>query len=176
MDLATAALIFSTQLMDKTSSWQYDRETMAQVVDGIVRTTDNLQEVETLIKIARWESGGFRKDVVSCKVRGDHGAALGAFQVHPFTEQERIDLCSSDLARQATVALFHVRDSVSSCRRQGFHGSNLLTVYTHGRCHVSADGVARSHWGDGKELQRIVWTENAPEVLRKRATAETTDE
>lgn len=159
MDLATAALIFSTQLMDKTANWEYDHDTMAAVVDGIVRTTDDVQEVETLIKIARWESGGFRNDVVTCKVRGDHGAALGAFQVHPFTAQERTDLCSKDLAKQAAVALFHVNDSVRACKRQGYRGSNLLTVYTHGHCHVARDGVARSHWGEGKELQLIVWTE-----------------
>lgn len=159
MDLATAALIFSTRLMDKTSSWEYDRETMAAVVDGIVRATQDVQEVETLIKTARWESGGFRKDVITCKVRGDHGVALGAFQVHPFNEQERIDLCSHDLAKQAAVALFHVNDSVTTCKRRGFHGANLMTVYTHGHCHASHDGVASSHWGDGKELQKLVYTE-----------------
>lgn len=167
MDLATAALIFATQLMDRTSTWEYDRATMSDVVTGIVRTTDDAAQVETLIKIARWESGGFRKDVASCRVRGDHGQALGIFQVHPFNEQERIDLCSKDYAKQAAVALFHVNDSVAACGRSGFKGHNLLTIYTHGRCHVSRDGVARSHWGDGHEVQALMWTETEQVVFTK---------
>jgi hypothetical protein len=172
MDLASAALIFSAHLMDKTAGWKYDHDAMAAVVSGIVRTTDDVQEVETLIKIARWESGGFRKDVITCKVRGDHGQALGAFQVHPFNEQERKDLCSADLADQAKVALFHVNDSVKTCRMRGYRGSNLLTVYTHGHCHADQHGVARSHWGDGSELQHIVWTEVHESAIPKRSDAE----
>lgn len=148
--------------MDKTynPAWPYDRQTMSQVVDGIVKTTSDPQEVETLIKIARWESGGFRADIASCKVRGDHGLARGIFQVHAFNAQEAIDLCSKDFAKQAAAALTHVNDSVNTCKRRGLKGSNLLTVYTHGHCHVAKDNVAFLHWGDGTELQKIIWTQS----------------
>jgi len=159
MDLATAALIFSTKLMDTTynPAWApYDRQAMSAVVAGIVETTNDVQLVETLIKIARWESGGFRADVATCKIKGDGGAALGIFQVHPINAQERADLCSPDFAKQAAVALSHVNDSVNTCKRLGFKGSDLITVYTHGKCHVAKDGVPRLHWGDGKEIQAIL--------------------
>lgn len=159
MDLATAALIFATQLMDTTypKNWgQYDRQTMAAVVNGIVKTTSDLREVETLIRIARWESGGFRADVASCKIKGDHGRAMGIFQVHPITLQEQNDLCSLDYAKQAAVALSHVNNSIDTCKRWGLKGSNLLTIYTHGKCHAARDKFASSRWGDGKAIQTII--------------------
>ncbi len=159
MDLAGAALIFATNLTDSTwnKNWgPYDHQTMAHVVDGIVRTTDDLHEVETLIRIARYESGGWRSDVVSCNVKGDHGLAYGAFQVHPLTDQDAIDLCSKDTAEQAAVALRYVDASVEACKKFGLKDSNLLTVYTHGHCHVAKDNIAALHWGDGKELQAIM--------------------
>lgn len=166
MDLSTAALIVATRLMDRTSTWEYDAWTMGDVVAGIVRTTTDFQSIETLIKIARWESGGFRKDVGTCKVKGDHGAALGIFQVHPFNDQEREDLCSPDYAKQAAVALFHVNDSIATCTKFGMKGHDLLSVYTHGRCHSFQDNVARIHWGNGDELRSLMWTEEHPPVTK----------
>lgn len=159
MDLAAAALIFSTNLTDNTwnKDWgPYDHQTMSLVVEGIVRTTNDVHEVETLIRIARYESGGWRGDVASCRVKGDNGYALGAFQVHPFDAQERADLCSGDFAKQAAVALHHVNESVNACKKLGLKGSDLLTAYTHGKCHAASDFIVSSHWGDGKALQEII--------------------
>jgi hypothetical protein len=167
MDLATAALIFATQLMDKTTNpgLEYDRLTMAATVAGIVKVTSDPQQVETLIKIARWESGGFRRDVASCKVKGDNGMAMGLFQVHPISRQEALDLCSDDYSKQAAVALAHVNDSVRYCKMAGYSGSNLLTIYTHGHCHRSKDNVAWLRWGDGKAIQKIIDTAPREEVV-----------
>jgi hypothetical protein len=158
MDLATAALIFSTKLMDSTynRNWgPYDRQTMAAVVTGIVKTTTSLREVEMLIRIARWESGGFRKDVANCTILGKIGER-GAFQVWPINEQEKKDLCSPDFAVQAAVALRHVNDSIDTCKRSGYKGSNLLTIYTHGKCHAAKDKAASMRWGTGDAIQAIL--------------------
>jgi len=162
MNLATAALIFAMNLTDSTwnSNWgPYDFHTMTNVVDAIVQTTTDPQKVETLIKIARWETGGWRDDVVSCKVRGDHGEALGAFQVHPFNDQEKAALCSPDVSKQAAVALHHLDESIAACQKAGMKNSNLLTAYTHGHCHNATDNVAKIHWGDGSRIQALMATE-----------------
>lgn len=157
MDLATAALIFATKLTDTTwnPNWgPYDHQTMGAVVSAIVKTTTDLREVETLIRIARWESGAFRKDVANCKILGKIGER-GVFQVWPINEQEKNDLCSSDLTKQVAVALSHINDSITTCKRWGLKGSNLLTVYTHGRCHVAKDKAASMRWGTGDAIQAI---------------------
>ena len=157
MDLATAALIFSTKLMDSTynRNWgPYDRQTLSAVVNGIVKTTTSLREVETLIRIARWESGGFRSDVASCKILGKIGER-GVFQVLPVNDQEKKDLCSPDFGAQATVALRHINHSIDTCMRWGFKGSNLLTIYTHGKCHVAKDKIASMRWGTGDAIKAI---------------------
>src|SRR5260221_1647691 len=60
-------------------------------------TSDSLEQ-RLLVRIAAYESG-FRPDVADCKVTGDHGASLGAWQVQPRTEQERQDSCSGLLAQ-----------------------------------------------------------------------------
>lgn len=156
MDIATAALIFAEKMMDSTYSAQwgpYDHHTMEEVVKGIVKVTSDPHMIETLIKIARWESGGWRRDVATCTHKG--GYAKGVFQVYPIDNQERADVCSSDFSKQAAVAMSHVVSSVQQCKKMGFSGSNLVTVYTHGRCLVDKSGIARLHWGDGKSIQAI---------------------
>jgi len=158
MNLATAALIFSINLMNKTHdpSWgPYDHQTMRNVVMGVVDATTDTQFVETLIKISRWESGGFRKDVVNCKILGKLGER-GAFQVYPLNEQEKIDLCSSDISKQATIALKHINSSINICKQYGLKSSNLLTIYTHGTCHAAKDNVAAARWGNGKTIQALM--------------------
>ena len=157
MDLATAALIFATNLTNKTwpATWgPYDRQTMSEVVSGIVAATSEPQMVEMLIKIARWESGGWRRDVITCAK--NVGYTRGAFQVYPVNAQERKDVCSGDFTKQAAVALTHLKQSIGQCKRMGFSGSNLITVYTHGQCHVAKDNLARMRWSDGKVIQTFL--------------------
>lgn len=166
MTLFQAAIIFAARLMDTTCQinpatnqcMPYDYQVMEDAVTAIVSITDDIQEAETLIRIARWESGGFRKDIATCKVKGDHGQAMGLFQVHPFTSSQVIDCCSSDYKDQARVALERVRDSVAICRMHGYRGSDLLGQYTSGRC-SSHNVSAYLRWGSGKELQALVYTE-----------------
>lgn len=169
MTLAEALLSYAMQLMASTNhDMPYNHSVMEETVAGIVAVTEDVQEAETLIKIARWESGGFRKDVASCKVKGDHGAAQGIYQVHPINKEEMTDTCSKDYAKQAKVALDHVRDSVEVCKMHGYRGSNLLTIYTRGQCHAG-DFAAKLRWGDGKALQRFLWTEYVTLLSKKGA-------
>jgi len=159
MNLAEAALIFAAQSTDRTAHFKYDHAVMTETVAAIVEETQDVQEVATLIAIARWESGAWRRDVASCKIRGDSGAARGIFQVHPLNDQEKQDTCSSDYKKQVDVALFHIRDSIAVCKMHGYRGSALITVYTHGTCRTS-DEVSRSHWGNGAALRKILYTED----------------
>lgn len=160
MTLTEAALVYAARLMAATNNGAtYDSTVMTDTVLAIVAVTQEVQEVETLIRIARWESGGFRSDIASCKVRGDHGAARGIFQVHPFNDEEMHATCSADYRDQVWVALFHVHDSVAICKMHGWKGSELITIYTSGFCHKQ-DTVSYSHWGTGKDLQTLVYTDD----------------
>lgn len=156
MTLIQAAVFFALQLMDKTNhNLPYDKEFVSDVIPQIISVTSDISEIETLIKIARWESGGFNKDVINCKIKGDHGLAHGLFQVHPWSAQETKDCCSSDLAMQAKVALGRVRISVNMCKRAGYHGSDLLNGYTVGHC--ITNGVdAAMRWGTGKAIKKLL--------------------
>lgn len=167
MTLVEAVFAYAVQLMAATNhNMPYNHTVMEETVAAIAAETDDLQEAETLIKIARWESGGFRKDIASCKVRGDHGAAQGLFQVHPMNAEEMTDSCSNDYRKQVQVALAHIRNSIAVCKMHGYRGSDLLTIYTHGQCRSRAP-EARLRWGDGKALQKFVWTENVTLLSKK---------
>lgn len=156
MTLTQAAVLFALKLMDKTNhNLPYDKDFVSASVTQIASVTEDAQEIETLIKIARWESGGFNKNVVSCKTKGDNGQAHGTFQVHPWSQQEAKDCCSSDLSVQAKIALKRVRESVEMCKRSGFRGSDLLTGYTAGHC-VANSKEAALRWGTGKTIKIIL--------------------
>jgi hypothetical protein len=155
MDLSQAALVFATSLMEKTNhGLPYDKVTMAAAVEAIVETTQDTAEVETLIKIGRWESGGFRSDVATCKKKGDQGQAYGLFQVHPWSNQEAIEACST-LPRQAALALARVRESIKVCKRVGRKGGDLLAIYTVGHC-VQNSPSGRLRWGDGSTINGLM--------------------
>jgi len=159
MTLLQAAIIFATSLMDHTNGGlQYDKQTVAEVVTSITEVTQDPQEVEILIRIARWESGGFRKSVASCKVKGDNGQAHGLFQVHPRSKQEALEACGT-YKEQATLALARVRESVAMCGKQGKKRSDLLTGYTVGHC-VNGDRSAGLRWGDGSAIKKIIEKDN----------------
>lgn len=159
MTLIQAATIFAIQLMDKTNhNLPYDKEFIINNVAQIASVTEDLQELETLIKIARWESGGFNKKVISCKIKGDYGQAHGMFQVHPWSPQEAKECCSEDIAIQAKVALKRIRESVDMCKRVGKKNSDLLTGYTDGHC-ISNGKEAALRWGSGKSIKMILDSE-----------------
>ena len=160
MNMMTAAVAYAFHLMDVSNhKMPYDKDFIKDIIEQIVPSTSNNQELETLIKIARWESGGFNPDVVSCKVKGDHGLAHGLFQVHPWNENEASRACSKDIGIQADLALERVRMSVSMCKRFGKFGSDLLTGYTVGHC-VSNEKEAALRWGTGKTIKKLLETED----------------
>jgi hypothetical protein len=167
MTLLEATLIFATQLMDHTNhGMQYNHQVMNDAVAAIVEVTESPQEIETLVKIARYESGAWRKEVADCRIRGDEGGALGLFQVHVFPNEKASDACSSDYRKQVRVALAHVRNSAEICGMHGYRRSSLLTIYTNGSCRLNSS-AARLRYGSGKELQALLYTEEN-EMLSKK--------
>lgn len=80
-----------------------------------------------LLSIASFESGGFRDDVMRCRVTGDHGKSLGPFQVQRSSRRVCVD---HEYA--ARVALERVEQSWAMC------GLGELAGYTAGRCESSA--------------------------------------
>jgi hypothetical protein len=155
MNLLQAAIVFALNLMDKSNSGlPYDQAMVVNTVTAIVQVTSNPSEIETLIKISRWESGGYRKDVANCKVRGDHGEAFGIFQVHPRNPKESKELCGT-LVEQATVALDRIRESAIMCSKQGRRDSDLLAGYTVGTC-VRGNDATRLRWGSGQAILSII--------------------
>ena len=171
MTLLQAALTYAMKLMASTNyGMAYDQAVMQETITAIVETADNqdLQLIETLIKIARWESGGFRRDIASCKVRGDYGVARGLFQIHPISRQEYIDTCSKDYHDQVRAAIAHIRNSADVCRMHGYRGSDLLAIYTHGSCH-RGDQAAKLRWGSGRSLEVVLYTEQNETLTKKSA-------
>lgn len=155
MLLEQAALIFTTRLVGHNLA---DRETMQNTVSAVTLVTDDVQEMETLLRIARWESGGFRRDIADCHTLGDSGEARGLFQVHGLNAREKNDLCSSDYRVQAKIALSRIRSSAIDCKRKGKFGAALLNEYTSGHCNRGNE-ASLLRWGDGSELQRLIYTE-----------------
>jgi hypothetical protein len=155
MTLLQAAVVFAISLMDRSNGGlQYDHQMVIDVTTACVSVTTDLSEVETLIKISRWESGGYRKDVATCKVKGDNGQAYGLFQVHPRTNKEAKELCGT-YAEQAIIALDRVRESRKMCAQFGRKGSDSLAGYTVGTC-VKSEPQAKLRWGDGKTLLSLM--------------------
>lgn len=169
MTLLQAALTYAMKLMASTNhNMPYDQSVMQETVAAIVETVEDgdLQMIETLINIARWESGGFRRDIASCKIRGDHGVVRGLFQIHAINPQEYRDTCSKDYRDQVRAAIFHIQNSADICRMHGYKGSDLLAIYTHGSCH-RGDQAAKLRWGSGRSLELFLYTEDN-EILTKK--------
>jgi hypothetical protein len=158
MTLLQAAIVFAISLMDRSNNGlSYDKQIVTDVAIACVAVTTDLSEIETLIKISRWESGGYRKDVANCKVKGDNGQAYGLFQVHPRTNKEAKELCGTYL-EQATIALDRVRESRIMCAKQGRKGADSLAGYTVGTC-VKSEPQAKLRWGDGKAILNLMESE-----------------
>jgi hypothetical protein len=159
MNLLQAAIVFAINLMDRSNSGlPYDHQMVTDVTAAIVQVTSDPSEIETLIKISRWESGGYRKDVATCKVKGDNGQAYGLFQVHPRNSLEAQKLCST-YVEQATIALDRVRESAKMCAQFGSKGADSLAGYTRGTC-VKGNPAAQLRWGSGKTILSIIEKEN----------------
>jgi hypothetical protein len=122
------------------------------ILKAIVAVTTDDWEAETLTRIAWWESG-FRKEYVDCTTV--NGKARGAFQVMPFTHSEVLDACSSNFEIQAKLALGRIRSSRQQCERLGFRGSDVLGVYTTGKCQRN-EPLARVRFGDGSLLRSLM--------------------
>lgn len=118
------------QRSDRDVAYRY------RLAQAIASVTDDVTEQDTLARIARWESG-YRIDIATCHVNGDHGGAFGPFQVHPRSPEERDAVCTH-LTEAVRVALDRVRESVAAC--------GDLTGYVSGRCGVAV-AEARLRWG-----------------------------
>jgi hypothetical protein len=101
-----------------------------QLADAIVQATDDAREQTVLARLA-WFESNYRRHVASCKVKGDHGAALGLFQIQPRSKRDREQACGT-LADQVDVALRFLRRSIEVCSAN--RGSAKLNAYTSGRC------------------------------------------
>lgn len=161
MNILQAAIVFALSLMDRSNGGlPYDKQMVTDVATAIVSITTDLSEIETLIKISRYESGGYRKDVANCTVKGDKtkanpgGEAYGLFQVHPRNNKEAKELCGT-YVEQATIALDRVRESRKMCAQFGRKGSDSLAGYTAGTC-VKSEPQAKLRWGDGKAIQNLM--------------------
>jgi len=128
----------------------YNPTMAAKVAAGIAQVTNVLWEAETLARIARWESG-LRPQVADCTIVGKIGER-GIFQVWPRSPSEKVDLCSSDLGKQARIALSRIKESKRICERSGYRGADILGVYTHGKC-VRGNRLATLRYGDGSKLR-----------------------
>jgi len=180
MLLSEAALLFTTNIcahvagVPGCSVIPVDQGVKEEVVSAVVSVTQDAQEVETLLRIARWESGGFRRDIASCRVRGDSGEARGIWQVHGIGAQEKYDLCSPDLSKQARVALAHVRGSARTCGNKGYRGHQLLGEYVSGQC-GRGNEASRLRWGSGEAIQRLLFTEDNLTVSKRNIILEESD-
>lgn len=129
-----------------------DKTSLDGILNAIVAVTTEDWEAETLAKIAWWESG-FRKEYVSCTVV--NSKARGAFQVVPFTRSEVLDACSSNFEIQAKLARDRLRSSRTQCERIGLRGSDVISVYTTGKCQRN-EPFARVRFGDGTLLRSLM--------------------
>ena len=154
MSLSSAIAVLYVYLFSlEPINCPYNAERVTKAADAIASVTDVPWEAETLTRISRWESG-LRPDVADCTVLGKRGER-GIFQVMPRTESEKTDLCSSDLSKQARIALSRVRESKTICEKQGMRGADILGMYTHGTC-FRGNHVAAARYGDGSKLRSML--------------------
>lgn len=151
MNLTAALVALFVHLFDlQPRNNPYDPAMSARAAAGIAEVTAVPWEAETLARIARWESG-LRQNVADCTVLGKQGER-GVFQVKARSASEKVDLCSSDIAKQARIALARIRESKVVCERAGFRGPDVLGIYTHGAC-VRGNRFAAFRYGDGSKLR-----------------------
>jgi hypothetical protein len=95
------------------------------LAEGIVRTRD------LLLAIAEHESH-FRPSIVRCQVKGDHGRAHGAYQLHPeaFGDHTADEVCANDQL-QARLALVVLQKYLKAFPDLGIEGA--VRGYASGR-------------------------------------------
>lgn len=130
---------------------------------AISEVSRDLWEAETLARIVRWESG-LRNDVANCTVLGPQGER-GLWQVKAKSDSEKHDLCSSDIVKQARIALARVRESKAECERKGLRGADVLGIYTDGRCY-RGNRRAAFRYGDGSKLRSFIEAEKDAPALQ----------
>lgn len=154
MSFSTAIAVLFVYLFSlEPVNCPYNAERAVKAAEAIAAVTDVPWEAETLARISRWESG-LRPDIANCATLGKRGER-GIFQVMPRSDSEKIDLCSSDLSKQARIALFRIRESKKICEQQGMRGADILGIYTHGTC-VRGNRVAAFRYGDGSKLRSLL--------------------
>lgn len=131
----------------------YNAEMAEKAATAIATVTDIPWEMETMARIVRWESG-LRADVADCRTLGKQGER-GLWQVKPRSESEKVDLCSSDISKQARIARDRIRESKRECERAGLRGADILGIYTHGAC-VRGNRLAAVRYGDGSKLRSLL--------------------
>ncbi len=120
-----------------------DAATFDAILDAIDYVTPEPLERKILLAIAAHESG-FRRDVATCKVRGDGGSALGPWQVHPRDALERKATCAN-VVTAASYALDRVRESLAACVR--LPEPERLAAYASGSCdNRGGRRVSREMW------------------------------
>ena len=152
MTLKQLLIIFAVRLSREATGDAYDEGHTLAIAESIYEATDDYSELETLVRIARWE-GGFRRDIANCSVRGDSGQALGPWQVHYRNDFEKVWLCN-DYVFSAKIALERMNESYNWCRKFGLKGSDLLSGYTVGKCTKNSPS-AKIRWGNGNVFSHI---------------------
>ena len=130
-----------------------DEDTFKSLIRSIDTVTQEDWEAETLLRIAYWESR-FKKEVVNCTIVGKSGDR-GAFQIIPISYSQQLDACSSNYEIQSKLALSRIRESRKVCESKGFRGSDVIGLYTTGKC-KSGDSAARLRFGDGTKLRLLI--------------------
>jgi hypothetical protein len=152
MDLKEILFIVAVKLSKEISGIYYDEEQTLKIAEAAFQVTQDPAELETMMKIAKWESG-FRKDISDCIVKGDGGRALGPWQVRFRGDSEKELLCQ-DYVSSAKIALDRIRESYVWCSKFGFHGSDLLSGYTIGKCKRNTISAKR-RYGAGKMFEGL---------------------
>jgi hypothetical protein len=111
---------------------------------AIVNATSNERLQDTLTRII-WKESSFRAEVADCRIKGDKGRAMGAFQIQPRSSAER-EIACGDLDGQARLALERIEESLRVCRHMP--EAERLGIYVDGKCDSKkARRQSRERWG-----------------------------
>lgn len=158
MTRLAAAIVYISSIISNGSpivAAAVDKDTLDRSIVGVLAVTYEPWEIETLLKIAYYESG-FRRGIADCTIVNSKNAR-GTWQVVPRNTSESLRACSNDLEAQARLARERVRESRDMCERQGLRGSDVLGGYTIGKC-VRGEPLAKMRYGDGVAFRMLTET------------------